>query len=595
VPRTTSPPSGAPPASRAGLWLLAPFLVGTVLRLWNLPAQILGGDEMHAVRATLNSPSLGELLVTYRQADNCIPLSALYRLVVDAGGSLSEWVLRLPVLASGLLLLALAPLWIERRLGRHTAALFAWLLAVSPMLVLYSRIARSYLPMLALGGGAVAAFEAFWRTRRPRWAAAYAVLAALAVWFHLGAGPFVAAPLAFAAADVALRPGGREERLRRLAALAGAGLGFAAACALFLLPARESLAAVVAAKHRAQAIPPRTVLDMMLLQAGTGHSGVAALFWGLALGGLALLAIRRPRCGLYVLAVAAGQIAGILLLSPVGLAHPWVLDRYLLPVLPCLLLGIAYGLAEGGWPARAVRSEGGESQQGEEAGAERETARDEARSSREGRESPALAAAALRGLGLAGAAAFVSLLLVAGPFADRGFRRSSFMHSDDMAGIYLPRASLPEESIPALYRRLAAAGDGGAVIEYPWLFLWRFRAFYIYQEIHGRRVLVATPQRLARRREVALANALPAEPAAFCGSGARYLIVHLHVAREDDRVRRPRDKPAPALTRQLRRSLRLSGKRMSQELKRRWGPPFYADQDVEAWDLARVCRSRAGA
>src|SRR6185295_6644154 len=103
----------------------------------------------------------------------------------------------------------------------------AWLLAVSPMLVLYSRIARSYMPMLLLGGGAVAAFEAFWRTCRPRWAVAYAALAALAVWFHLGAGPLVAAPLAFAAADAVLRPGGREERLRRLAALAGAGLGFA--------------------------------------------------------------------------------------------------------------------------------------------------------------------------------------------------------------------------------------------------------------------------------------------------------------------------------------------------------------------------------
>jgi hypothetical protein len=434
------------------------------------------------------------------------------------------------------------------------------------MLVLYSRIARSYMPMLLLGGGAVAAFEAFWRTRRPRWAVAYATLAALAVWFHRGAGPLVAAPLAFATADF-LRPG---ERGRRLAALAGAGLGFAAGCALFLLPAWESFSSLVAAKRQAQAIPLRTVLDMMLLQAGTASSGVAALFWGLALGGLTLLALRRPRLGLYLAAVAAGQVAGILLLSPVGLAHPWVLDRYLLPVLPVLLLGIAYALAEGGWPSRAAEQETDRGVEGARGGA------------RPRGSGPA----ALRGLA---AAAFVVLLLVTGPFADPGFRRSSFMHNDDMAGFYLPRATLPPRDVPELYRRLAAAGDGGAVIEYPWLFLWRFRSFYVYQEIHGRRVLVGTPQRLMRRPEMALANALPAEPAAFCRSGARYLVVHLHVAREEDRVRRPRDKSPPALVRNVRRGLRQSGKRLADELERRWGPPFYADQDVEAWDLARTC------
>ena len=124
-PRGSSPPplpaisrSAASRAS-AGLWLLAPLAVGTALRLWNLPAQILGGDEMHAVRAALGS-RLPEILVTYRQADNCIPLTAIYRLVLDAGGSLTEMVLRLPVLLAGILLAAIAPLWIDRRVGRRT-------------------------------------------------------------------------------------------------------------------------------------------------------------------------------------------------------------------------------------------------------------------------------------------------------------------------------------------------------------------------------------------------------------------------------------------------------------------------------------------
>jgi uncharacterized membrane protein len=564
-----------PAKIRASLWLLAPVAAGTLLRLWNLPAQVLGGDEMHAVRSALGM-RLPEILVTYRQADNCIPLTALYRLVLDAGGVLSEMLLRLPMLVAGIALLALAPLWIDRRLGRPTAAVFAWLLAISPVAVLYSRIARSYMPMLLLGGGAVAAFEAWWRTRRKRWAVAYVVLAALALWFHLGSGPFVVAPLLFAACDLVW--GKRQDRAARLAGLAAVGLGLAAACALFLVPAWDSLAGLIATKRQAQEIPARTVLDMMLLQAGTGRSGVAALFWGLALGGLALLAVRRRRFGLYALTVAAGQVAGILILSPIGLAHPWVLNRYLVPVLPWLLVGIAYALAEGGWPAWE-----------EAAGS---AATPEERKMREA------AGRAARRVSRLAAAAFVALLVVAGPFADAGFRSSSFMHHDDMAGFYLPRASLPAGAVPGFYRALGAevaAGsreDRGAVIEYPYLFLWRFRSFYVYQEIHGRRVLVATPQRLARRPELALRNALPAQPEAFCRSGARYLVVHEHVAREEDRVTRPEDKAAPAFSRDMRRSLRLGATRMALRLRRLWGKPEYEDAGILVWDLDRVCGLR---
>lgn len=277
-----------------------------------------------------------------------------------------------------------------------------------------------------------------------------------------------------------------------------------------------------------------------------------------------------------MLAVGAGQVVGILLLSPLGLAHPWILDRYLLPALPCALLGIAYAFAEGGWPRHSrVASAPGAGEDAEQ---------------REVEEAASRGAATLRGFA---AAAFVALLLVAGPFADPGLRRSSFMHHDDMAGFYLPRAWLPPQAVPDFYGRLAAEGaegDDGAVVEYPWLFLWRFRSFYIYQEIHGRRVLVATPQRLVRRPELALANAISAEPGAFCRSGARWLVVHLHVAREEDRVVRPEDKAPPALNRNLRRALRQQAGRMAADLERLWGPPSYADQDIEAWDLARACR-----
>ena len=87
--------------------------------------------------------------------------------------------------------------------------------------------------------------------------------------------------------------------------------------------------------------------------------------------------------------------------------------------------------------------------------------------------------------------------------------------------------------MPELYRQL----HGETVVEFPWLFIWETNhAFYLYQEIHGGRVIVATPQHILFRPPLALRNVVAPEPGAICRSGARYLIVHRNAAREEDRI-----------------------------------------------------------
>jgi predicted membrane-bound mannosyltransferase len=225
------------------LGILVAFLLGAALRLWNLGPQVMSDDELHAVRAALAHP-VSEILVTYQKVDNTIPLTAIYRVLLDLGVRLSEWTVRLPVVISGLLLLAVAPVWAARRLGWGTAAVFAFLLAISPGLVFYSRIARSYAPIVLLGFGALAAFETWWR--RPgdwRPGAAYVILAALAAWFHLGAAPFVVSPFLFAAVDALVR---RDRRgFLRLVAL---GVATVLALLAFLVPAWDTLTVLVKEK-----------------------------------------------------------------------------------------------------------------------------------------------------------------------------------------------------------------------------------------------------------------------------------------------------------------------------------------------------------
>jgi hypothetical protein len=536
----------------AALAALLPLLAGALLRLWNLPAQVMGGDELHAVRDALAQP-LSTLLTTYQTNDNCIPLTALDRLLLVVGAPLTEMRIRLPVLACGLLAVVLVPWAAERGgwLGGRQALLFRWLVALSPVLVLYSRIARSYLPIVLFGFGALAAFERWWRERRRRDAALYAVLAALAVWFHLGAAPLVGAPFLFAAGDLALarRPdsGSRKRDLRDLALLA---LALALLVALFLVPAAPSLAHLVAGKRREQVVPVASWLHVLRLQAGTGEALLAALFWGAAAAGAVLLVRARPRLGLFTLVAAAGQVAGILLLSPLALAYPLALDRYLLPALPFALFWVAVALGHPWWPRQARTG------------------------------------AALQ---LVAAFAFLAALAATGPFADPAFRASPFSHHNDYVDFVAPRAALAPDQVPAVYRQMRQ----GPVLEFPWPSVWGFdRTFYVYQEVHGLPVVVSTPGDPIDDPRLAFRNLVLPAPAAFLASGARWAVIHVRLPWEEDRLPAPPGAPpARQMRPRLRHLYRGEGERMAAGLRSLWGAPDYADGVVSAWDLARV---RAG-
>jgi hypothetical protein len=542
---------------------------GVVLRFWNLGDQVLGGDELHAVRAALSQP-LPALLTTYQLADSCIPLTALDRWLLDRGVALDEWLLRLPVLASGLAALVLLPLLVRRRLPPAAWPFFGALVATSPLLVLYSRIARSYMPATLLSFAAVMAFDRWWTPERAgapvragdaraadahRGAAAaiaYVVLAALAMWFHLGTAPIVVAPLLFGATELAL---GRESRgwpWRRLAALGAAAAGLAAGCALFLVPAYPSLARLIAAKRQPQEVPAATWWGVLQLQAGAraGQRLPELLFWAVALAGLAALLRRRRRLGIYLLALVLAQLLGILALSPLGLARLQVLDRYLLPALPMVLLWVAAGLTHPWWP----------------------------RQDRLGRAGQRL-----------GAAGLVLVWLSAGPFADAGFRASSFMHHNDMVAFALPRATAPPGGVPRPY--LALGGPpGSTIVELPWPPVWDFgRSFYVYQEVHGLRVRVAAAAGAAPAGRLRLRNRVDPEPAALLASGARWVVVHRDLALEEERLELPPGAPPPRrMPPPLAAELAAVGERSAARFGAAWGPPAFADAAVAIWDLARV-------
>lgn len=537
----------------AFLAFLIAVAFGLLLRFWNLPAQILSDDEMHTVRAAVSEP-VSRILVTYQLTDNCIPLTALFRSLLDLGVRPTEMTLRLPVVLSGALLLLVAPWWMARRIGRGPALAFAALLAISPGLVFYSRIARSYAPVVLFGFGAVAAFEAWWR--RPSWktGALYVALAALAVWFHLGAAPFVVAPFLFALGDLLIvRSTGRGwARLRPLVLL---GLATVAAFLVFLAPALGSLLFVIASKHGELKLGTAAVLDVLRLQAGSALPVVAVLFWLMTAAGFVHLLRLDRRLALYTATVVLGHLAGLLILAPESHEIAHIFHRYTLIAFPWVLVWTAVALGVP-WETSASTSNGWR------------------------RAQPWIATAA------------AALLLAAGPLLDPELRRSSFAHHNDYLAFQAPRPDPSPKRMPRFYQHLMHSSARGAVLEYPWVPVWRInRSFYLYQERHGREVVVASPRQVLGDPRLGFRNQVRGNAEGFLASRARWVVVHRDLGEEEARWPEPAAYPQPEVLPRFRRLFEQAGPAMIRRLRRAWGKPDYADRKVVVWDLERVRRS----
>jgi len=535
-----------PSAERIGAArLVAPVGVGLALRVWNLREQILGDDELHAVRAAVSMP-VDEILVTWQQTDHSLPLTALYRAWLDAGGVLSETELRVPVLLGSLALLWFAPRLLAPLAGARVAWLWAWLLAVSPMLVAYGRIVRSYSITVALTTCAVLALARYGQGGGRRFGIAYVLCGALAIFFHLGAGPLVVSALGAGLLATLLQP---HRVTAGLPGMAWLTFGLLLTAGTLLVPGRDTLAALVGAKSGVGGLDLSIAWEVMRLHAGSAGSLVALAYWAAVVAGPFELWRRgQPLLALLVPATVLGQVVGLLVISP-ELDSPILATRAFLVTLPFSLLGAAAGLDALFTRLRAA------------SGARR----------------------------VAALACLAVVVLWAGPYGDRGFWRSSFRQHDDYILFTRSRPELTRSALPAFYRELDSESAGG-LVELPWHPSWGFgHAVPAYQEQHGRAVLVANAEPLVRHPRLALRRYLVATPAALLASGGRYAVIHLDLEREERAARAGRSEPDPTRPHPtIWQALRWEARRAQRRFDSAWGPADYDDGVVAVWDLARI-------
>ena len=132
-------------------WLFAglALIVGIILRFYMLSGQILLDDEWHGIDYAIGN-SFSYLLTHSGQGATCIPLNLYRRFLLQTVGW-SELLLRLPAIIAGVLSLVIFPVLVKKIFSLRVTIVFAFLVAVSPFLIFYSRVSRPYSIFTLLG------------------------------------------------------------------------------------------------------------------------------------------------------------------------------------------------------------------------------------------------------------------------------------------------------------------------------------------------------------------------------------------------------------------------------------------------------------
>jgi len=326
--------------------LAAALLSGVFLRSYLLSDQVLIDDEWHGFYYAIGKSPLWLLTHFSVPGATCIPLN-FYTWLLGGTVGWSEISLRLPGWICGVLCVLAGPLLARKIVGPERAAWLALLLAVSPILIFYSRICRPYSPEAFLAFAALLLAARWMQTRALRDGVWFAIAGVLAVYFHLYAVIAVGAPaLAAVVAHLYSRFWKKNTAsgppLKHWLVVAGA---MAVAGAILILPALvDSMRSTFFTIALSGSLELQTLPRVGLLISGTGQPVLAVVFW-LLLGAGAVEQLRRnPWFGGMLVSLYPLHALALVLSRPDSAQSAIVLTRYCIPLIPVSLLFVAIGL-----------------------------------------------------------------------------------------------------------------------------------------------------------------------------------------------------------------------------------------------------------
>ncbi|NNE07827.1 MAG: hypothetical protein HKN20_04615 [Gemmatimonadetes bacterium] len=540
---------------RAAL-LIAAIALGTFWRLDGVSDAFFYGDEYHSLAAAQLPYS--EIVRVFDDRGSHVPLPLLQRFFTGLFGT-SVFSYRMVGIVPGILALLVFYPVARRLVGDAPARIATLAMAASPLLVFYSRFARSYSLVVLLGLLLVMLMPRVLSSgeRVSRLALPAALIAGAIPWIHLcGIGLVGGIGLA------ALVRAWQIRRSPRGLGLPLAIFGGAALLTLVLyLPVLDPLRDYIGKVPEEEQARPLGVLGIADLLAGGRVAGMVLLA-ALPIAAILLFARKHP-AALWLSGAAFGPVLTLAAMRPHGMEYAYA--RYLLPALPFMLMMVAWLLVE------ALRSN-------------RRTAG--------AAEWPAVI------LG----AALVAANFMTGPLSPR-------IHDDGpYSATYismkeLPAFDRPFPGTPAFYKTLAEQEAAVRIIVAParaHRTLLLYRNYYMQ---HGKRTVLGrlgSEERILDGPYIDLDGIRPGEE-----NGADYLILHMNVAWEaNDYWKFVYEDAWPGhevagdggfMTRHDRRNppgLELKERTavIAAEIRDRLGPPIFEDDYIRVWDIRPSAR-----
>ena len=321
--------------------MLVALAAGAWLRLWQIDIQIFIDDEWHALHRLMHV-GYREIFLSFGHADYSIPMTLLFNLMAETIG-LSERRMRFLPLLFGLATIVVIPVVLRPWLTRIEQALLGLLLAISPLLIHFARIARPYALTIPMSMIAVVALWRWWHEKRGVWLLVYVPLTILCAWLHPLTMMFT-----FGAASWfglhGLWHGFKGFGWRPFTAIVMVTVPTLVACAVLILPPLLSDPSAMVSKAGIHQLKPETFLRAWEFYVGGAGMLMMAASILFALVGIWVM-VKRDRWFLgywaYLLLLAIGAI---LILDPAWIHHGLVLVRYTVTAQPLALMLIAVGI-----------------------------------------------------------------------------------------------------------------------------------------------------------------------------------------------------------------------------------------------------------
>jgi hypothetical protein len=240
-----------------------------------------------------------------------------------------------------------APSLLRSVLTWPVRAVWLALLAISPVLVYLSRTARPYALDCLFAFIAIVAFDRWQAGRKQGWAVAYVLATVAAAWLHILTIVFTLWPFVWfglAALWKTRRGSTREAGVRDVVRMIVLALATISGLALVLAPPISNDWRAMAAKAGAGEINFDTLYRSALMTFGISAAWLCVVLALLFAIGAWRLGRREPRFTAYIGSLMLVGTIVIALSRPAWVQHQQTFVRYVLPIVPFVLMFVAEGI-----------------------------------------------------------------------------------------------------------------------------------------------------------------------------------------------------------------------------------------------------------